>query len=322
MSDADTIPRCPLHRLGPGLLTPTTAIPRTRRCPLRPAFEAAQRAGFTLIELLVVIAIIALLIGILLPALGQARDAAARTRELSAAKQLMLAYGMYTDDNAGRLMTGYITDSIVDDWEPVYDLTGREVDGIAKRRYPWRLISYLGTNLSAIYTDPRIADLVDANDPYAISVFPSFGVNGFYVGGGNSGGIDPFARSTKQVFGTFAVTRDSLVRRPSTLMAFASGRGSDTSGQSGLGDQVIEGYFEIVPPLQFELSGRRWDNEYDRDSTSPGINSGFVSLRHGGQAITAHLDGHAATAGWDDFQNMTLWSNTAGREDWGGVAAR
>ncbi len=84
-----------------------------------PPSQPARRAAFTLIELLVVVAVIAILIGVLLPALGQARAAAWSIVCQSTQRQLNIGINTYGAEN--------------DNWIPGISSSGEAIFGGRKR---------------------------------------------------------------------------------------------------------------------------------------------------------------------------------------------
>jgi prepilin-type N-terminal cleavage/methylation domain-containing protein len=66
----------------------------------------SKRRGFTLIELLVVIAIIALLMGILMPALRKVKEQANMSKCMANLRQWNLIFSMYVQDNNGKFYSG------------------------------------------------------------------------------------------------------------------------------------------------------------------------------------------------------------------------
>jgi prepilin-type N-terminal cleavage/methylation domain-containing protein len=152
-------------------------------------FRRSAAAGFTLIELLVVVSIIALLIAILLPALGKAREAAKNSQCQSNLRQLGIAQFAYVTDHAGAF-----ADSKVWVNRP-YDPT--DLDSITEGV----LFDYVGDN-TAIYLCPVAAD-VFAADPAYQGIVRSYSQN-HHIGdwrffGGKQYSLDDIKRPSELV---------------------------------------------------------------------------------------------------------------------------
>src|SRR3954468_3712123 len=112
-----------------------------------------RRSAFTLIELLVVIAIIAVLIGLLLPAVQKVREAAARTRCANNLKQIGLAVHGYLNANDKLPPNG------------VFTYTG----GAVAQTSPWSA----SARILPFIEQEALFRTIDFSTPYGTQVFVS-----------------------------------------------------------------------------------------------------------------------------------------------------
>ena len=268
----------------------------------------AERA-FSLIELLVTISIIALLIGILLPALGSARESAERVTAKSDLRQVGVAYATHHTDRHGEVLWGKPPWSVNGESVTARAPDGTTLTGETATRYPWRLVPYLEQDWNVLFSHTEPPTPPTPNAYYMVSLQPSFGINSAYVGG-HDGAYEGFVVrggvKTPNV-GEHVVFHRDEVRRPGELIIFGE-------AQAKIGDQpaygaIGGGFYHLTPPRG---DGEKWsvtDGEFV--ASSPSKILGIPEGRYGDSTLLTFFDGHVTGLRPRELTDMRLWANEA-----------
>jgi prepilin-type N-terminal cleavage/methylation domain-containing protein len=213
--------------------------------------------AFTLVEILVVISIIGILISLLAVGIQRAIETSKGTKDQSRARQLLMAWQQYANNNGDQCLPGYLSTAAQASWKVKFqNQNGQQLSAALSQTYGWRLAGYLGyaydpflgyrptaeDNLdeSLYYSDmpyeptlPAQFASITADNGAGLALQPGFGYNAYYVGGWWD--VDPtigipafrfrdatFQNGTSTVRGKVVARSIGQIARSSEMMVFSS----------------------------------------------------------------------------------------------------